>query len=149
MENQPFGSEETMPRTENGAIPNSGDSNTRGGRMEGMGGFDNRRGFEQNPYVHPNASAANSRVQNPYYRVNEPLQQAPSDTAGSLLGTFDTENFLKGALIGAIGAYLLTNEKAQKAIFKTVAKGTQMFQAGMEEMKERFEDAKAELEAEQ
>jgi hypothetical protein len=41
----------------------------------------------------------------------------------------------------------LTNEKAQKAIFKTVAKGSKLFQTGIEEMKERMEDAKAELEA--
>jgi len=67
----------------------------------------------------------------------------------SLLGSFDTTNFLKGALIGAVGAYLLTNENAQKTIFKTFAKGADMFSAGIEELKERMEDAKAELEAEQ
>lgn len=66
----------------------------------------------------------------------------------SLFDSFDTSNFLKGAAIGAIAAYLLTNEDAQKKIFKTFAKGTEMFQAGIEEMKERFEDAKAEMDAE-
>ena len=65
----------------------------------------------------------------------------------SLLGTFDTKHFIVGALVGALGAYLLTNESAQKALFKTVAKGTQAFQPGIEEMKERYEDAKAELAA--
>ena len=64
-----------------------------------------------------------------------------------LLGAFNTKQFVIGALIGAVGAYLLTNEKAQKNLFKTIAKGTEMFQAGIEEMKERFEDAKAELAA--
>ena len=66
-----------------------------------------------------------------------------------LLGAFNTKQFVIGALVGAVGAYLLTNEKAQKALFKTAAKGTQAFQAGIEEMKERFEDAKAELAVEQ
>lgn len=66
-----------------------------------------------------------------------------------ILGAFNTKQFVIGALIGAVGAYLLTNEKAQKTLFKTVAKGAQAFQAGIEEMKERFEDAKAELLVEQ
>ncbi|CZE47633.1 YtxH domain-containing protein [Campylobacter geochelonis] len=57
----------------------------------------------------------------------------------------NTNDFLKGLLIGAAATYLLTNEKAQSAIFKAIAKGSEMFQAGLEEMKERFEDAKAEI----
>ena len=103
------------------------------------------RGFDRNPYIRDMSSIN----QNPYNSTNSQLtaQQDPSLT-DSLLGSFDTENFIKGALIGAVGAYLLTNENAQKAIFKTVAKGTQIFQAGMEEMKERYEDAKAEVDAE-
>lgn len=90
---------------------------------------------------------------NPYY-VNGTQQaeqnarpiNAQNETP-SLFGSFDSSDFLKGALIGAAAGYLLTNEKAQKAIFKTVAKGTQMLQMGVEEMKERFEDAKAEMES--
>ena len=90
--------------------------------------------------------------QNPY--INQQQNQVPNiaqpnSMTDSLLGSFSTEDFIKGALIGAVGAYLLTNETAQKAIFKGVAKTTSMFQAGMEEMKERFEDAQAELEVEQ
>ncbi|NKQ40628.1 MAG: YtxH domain-containing protein [Sulfurovum sp.] len=84
--------------------------------------------------------------QNPYFGSVNAMPQQQNNS--SLLGSFDTENFIKGALIGAIGAYLLTNEKAQKTIFKGVVKTTGMFQSGMEEMKERFEDAKAELDAE-
>lgn len=64
-----------------------------------------------------------------------------------MLGNFDTQKFLLGALIGAAGAYLLTNENAQKNLMKAIAKGSTLFQAGIEEMKERFEDAKAEIEA--
>ncbi len=81
-----------------------------------------------NPYINKVADISNIRTDN-------------------ILETINTNDFIKGALIGAAATYLLTNESAQKAIFKTVAKGTEMFQAGIEEMKERMEDAKAELEA--
>ena len=84
---------------------------------------------------------------NPY--INKEVATQDTPLVSPLLGTFDTKKFVIGALIGAVGAYVLTNEKAQKAIFKTVAKGSQASQMGIEEMKERFEDAKAELAAEQ
>jgi hypothetical protein len=115
------------------------------------------RGFEKNPYINQGQNmqaqginAMNTTMQtnpqatqqNPYYNTN-PQQ----NNVDSLLGSFDTTHFLKGALIGAVGAYLLTNENAQKTIFKTFAKGADMFSAGIEELKERMEDAKAELEA--
>ncbi len=66
---------------------------------------------------------------------------------GDMFGNFNSQKFLIGVAIGAIGAYLLTNEKAQKNLLKAVAKGSELFQTGIEEMKERFEDAKAEIEA--
>ena len=114
-----------------------------------------QNGSNSNPYY--NNSTDQISNQNPYYRdssrdqssYNSTQQPNSSNATSSVFDSFDTSNFIKGALIGAIGAYLVTNENAQKAIFKTVAKGTQTFQAGMEEMKERFEDAKAELDAEQ
>ncbi len=83
-------------------------------------------------------------AQNPYISQNlNNTQNAPS----SFLDNFSLSNgeFLKGALVGAAVGYLLTNEKAQKTLMKTIAKGTQMFQMGVEEMKERFEDVKAEM----
>lgn len=94
---------------------------------------------------------------NPYIGGNQANEKPASDNNNGLFanangehlfGAFNTKQFVIGALIGAVGAYLLTNEKAQKNLFKTIAKGTEMFQAGIEEMKERFEDAKAELAAE-
>ena len=115
-----------------------------------------QNGLNQNPYINnqnnnmlANDTAIVNGTQNPYYN-NQNLAQPQQNvsTSNSLLDSFDTENFIKGALIGAVGAYLVTNETAQKAIFKGVAKTTSMFQAGMEEMKERYEDAQAELEAE-
>ena len=119
-------------------------------RVEGMfGGVDAQAGMANMNQAMPNA--------NPYY--NTMAQQIPITpktpaveqpiTNSSLLDGFDTNKFLVGALIGAVGAYILTNEEAQKSIFKMAAKGSAMFNAGIEEMKERFEDAKAELEAEQ
>jgi hypothetical protein len=83
---------------------------------------------------------------NPYFLQTTQNQQNPQVPTSTIMG-IDTKNFLIGAAIGAAGAYLLTNENAQKAIFKTIAQGSSMFQAGIEEIKERFEDAKAELEA--
>lgn len=109
-------------------------------------------GLNSNPYINnqnvnnqnvnlEQSVVAQTQTTNPYYNTNTQTPAQPTST-------FDTGNFLKGALIGAVGAYLLTNEDAQKKIFKTFAKGADMFGAGIEEMKERMEDAKAELEAE-
>ncbi len=112
----------------------------------------NQRGFNQNPYI--NQNSAQNMGQNPYYNnnnnnMNNMQNQMPQGKKNSsLYGSFDTSNFIKGALLGAVGAYLLTNEKAQKTIFKGAIKASDMFQAGMEEMKERFEDAKAEMDTE-
>lgn len=68
--------------------------------------------------------------------------------AGSANGPFGGlggNSFLSGILVGAAATYFLTDENAQKKLFKLIAKGTEMFQMGIEEMKERFEDAKAEM----
>jgi len=103
--------------------------------------------FNTNPYIEQNRTNIDLGLQNPNPYINNTTEPVQNNT--SLLGTFDTNQFLLGALIGVAGAYLLTNEKAQKAVFKTVAKGGAMFSAGLEELKERFEDAQAELDAEQ
>lgn len=102
--------------------------------------------MQNNPYIHTDTQIPNANLglqnTNPY--IN---QQNTPNPNNPLLGSFDTQKFLIGAAIGAVGVYLLTNEEAQKTIFKTVAKTGEMLSAGMEEMKERFEDAKAELDA--
>jgi hypothetical protein len=82
--------------------------------------------------------------QNPY--INQPLnvnQQPAQNTQNG----FNNADFIKGALIGAAATYLLTNKNAQQTIMKAFSKGTELFQAGMEELKERYEDAKAQMEA--
>lgn len=60
---------------------------------------------------------------------------------------FNAAGFIKGALIGGVTAYVLTNENAQKAIFSAIVKGSNLLQAGFEELKERFEDVKAEIDS--
>lgn len=116
-----------------------------------------KKSSKKNPYYDENSMNSNSMNMNTNTmnsNMNSNMntgmmgQINPPANNPSLFDSFDTSNFLKGAAIGAIGAYLLTNENAQKTIFKTFAKGTDMFQAGIEEMKERFEDAKAEMDAE-
>ena len=53
--------------------------------------------------------------------------------------------FVKGALIGAVAAYLVTNEKVQDSVVKSVAKLWVTMEEGVEEVKERFKDAEAEI----
>ena len=87
--------------------------------------------------------------QNPYVNqqnVNPNPNQVDANANNS---AFNTGDFVKGALVGAALTYLLTNKGAQENIMKAASKGSELFQAGMEEMKERFEDAKAEMEARQ
>ncbi|MDY0364551.1 MAG: YtxH domain-containing protein [Arcobacteraceae bacterium] len=97
---------------------------------------------QKNPYIKSQTTVdTTNTIQNPY------INNTTATQTSSIFDNFDTKNFLIGATIGAIGAYLLTNEKAQKALFKTIAGSSEMFQAGVEELKEKYEDAKAELEA--
>jgi hypothetical protein len=58
---------------------------------------------------------------------------------------FGNDRFLKGLLIGAAATYLLTNESVQRTAIKGVVQVWSTLQAGIEEAKERFHDAEAEL----
>jgi|GEM_PF-381550 len=112
----------------------------------------------QNPYYNTpvNNPQMNLSGQNPYIQTaaNSMPNNAPNNIPGNTPASsqpkngFDTGDFVKGALIGAAVTYLMTNKNVQDALFKTVAKTSSLFQAGMEEVKERFEDAKAEVQAE-
>ncbi|CAM3999889.1 YtxH domain-containing protein [Arcobacter cloacae] len=81
--------------------------------------------------------------QNPY--IN-PLQ-TPMQTNAPVQNGFFNGDFVKGALIGAAVTYLLTNKNAQEGIFKAFGKGSELFSAGIEELKERYEDAKAQMQS--
>ncbi len=61
----------------------------------------------------------------------------------------NASRFVKGVLIGAAVAYILSNEKVQQSTIKTAVKAWSLMQGGVEEMKERFRDAEAELHAAQ
>lgn len=87
----------------------------------------------KNPYINNKSS-----------QIDESINRAFN---GIMPENFNTAGFIKGALIGAGITYLLTNEKAQQAIFKAIVKAGSMLEAGVEELKERFEDAKAEIDA--
>ncbi|WP_191337662.1 YtxH domain-containing protein [Helicobacter pullorum] len=87
---------------------------------------------------------------NPYIQNNSTNTQQNADKqSNGILNVFGDQNtqkdFIKGALIGAVATFILTNENAQRAIFKGFAKVSGLFEAGIEELKERYEDAKAEV----
>ena len=87
---------------------------------------------------------------NPYIQNNSTNTQQNADKQNNgILNVFGDQNtqndFIKGALIGAVATFILTNENAQRAIFKGFAKVSGLFEAGIEELKERYEDAKAEV----
>ncbi len=81
-----------------------------------------------------------------YAAVQTPAPEAPATTILGLDATSAT--FWKGAILGAGLALLVTNETVQKAVVKTVSKGMAAASSGIAEIKEKFEDAKAEVEAE-
>ena len=90
--------------------------------------------INQNPYVNPNLN---------------PLQNSVQQTNANTQNGFFNADFVKGALLGAAVTYLLTNKNAQETIFKAFGKGSELFSAGIEELKERYEDAKAQMQSHQ
>ena len=61
---------------------------------------------------------------------------------------FHDERFVKGAITGAALTFLLTNDSVQKNAIKSMVKLWSLFQGGVEEIKERFKDAEAEIKTE-
>lgn len=61
---------------------------------------------------------------------------------------FRDERFVKGAITGATLTFLLTNDAVQKNAIRSLVKIWSMFQGGIEEVKERFKDAEAEIKTE-
>ncbi|MBK1646007.1 hypothetical protein CKO25_15390 [Thiocapsa imhoffii] len=74
-------------------------------------------------------------------RYPRPSAPAPA----SSFFNFNNDRFLKGLLIGAAATYLLTNESVQRTAIKGVVQLWSAVQGGIEEAKERFHDAEAEL----
>lgn len=102
------------------------DTNINNTRNQNQSGLN----INQNPYINQNISQ----------NTNQNLQQDNVLNQGNTLFNSD---FLKGALIGAVATYVLTNKNAQENIFKVVEKVKSLVGAGVEELKERMEDAKA------
>jgi len=71
----------------------------------------------------------------------------PAPTPPPSSNILSNPRFIRGVLVGAAAVYLLTNENVQQAAIKTVVKVWSLMQGGVEEMKERFRDADAELHA--
>lgn len=70
--------------------------------------------------------------------------QRQAQSSSSFLN-FSNDRFVKGLLIGAAATYLLTNEGVQRTLIKGVVQVWSTLQGGIEEAKERFHDAEAEL----
>lgn len=58
-----------------------------------------------------------------------------------------TGRFLTGAAVGGLVTYVLTNEAVQKAMINGAAQVWMALKGGMEETRERFRDAEAEIKA--
>ena len=88
---------------------------------------------------------------NPYFasmpQPQNPYMSQANAAQGGILATLTTQKgeILKGAAIGAVAAFILTNPTTQNAIFKGIAKLSSLLEMGVEELKERYEDAKAEV----
>lgn len=94
-----------------------------------------------NPYINNEQNTISNEINETINDITEKIPFIPKN--------FDYANFLKGLLLGAGLTYLMTNEKASQTLFKAIAKGGNLLQTGIEEMKERFEDAKAEINSQQ
>ncbi|MBF0340554.1 MAG: YtxH domain-containing protein [Magnetococcales bacterium] len=76
----------------------------------------------------------------PYGMPQPPHEQHHAETPSG-------GRLIKGALIGAAAAYLLTNESVQRSTIRSLVKVWNLARGGVEELKERFQDAHAELQA--
>ncbi len=132
MGNKNYQQEEMFDMAQNPYVDTQSGASPRGKHHKGQGTY----GSFNNPYMQ---NQGNANLNN---------SQATNGTQTNTMGGLDMSALLKGALLGAAATYVLTNEEVQKTIFKTFAKMGDFAGAGLEELKERFEDAKAEVEAE-
>lgn len=101
---------------------------------------------QQNPYANPYYNTNGVNNQNPYINANPNQTQPQTQKSNSTFGL--NNKFLIGLAVGGAAAWLLTNENAQKTIIKTGVKLFSKIGGGVEELKEKIMDAKAEIEAE-
>ena len=106
-------------------------------------------GANQNANQNANFSANQNTNQSGFgANQNANTQNTTTSAISSFLNSGNSQtDFLKGAFIGAVATFILTNKDAQSAIFKGFAKISNLFEMGIEELKERYEDAKAEVDS--
>lgn len=80
-----------------------------------------------------------------HYPGYQPSQWSYQARPSTSFLSFPNDRFIKGLLIGAAATYLVTNESVQRTLIKGAVKTWALLQAGVEEVKERFHDADAEL----
>ncbi len=115
-------------------------------RNNNMNNMNQQQGMRNN-----NINQQQNMMNNPYINNNQNMNQNQNLGANPYINTvnskqgFNTNDFVKGAVIGAGITFLLTNKTSQKAILNGFAKVSDLFNIGMEEIKERIEDAKASM----
>ncbi|WP_395665093.1 hypothetical protein [Methylocella sp.] len=93
--------------------------------------------YGQNPYVQGAAEARGGRAgAGPAWPGFANTHRHPN-----------ADSLVKGLVVGAAAAYLLTNEKAQRAIMRAGVTVWTTVMGGVEELKERLHDAEAEVAA--
>jgi hypothetical protein len=100
------------------------------------------------PYSHHSPQMTAQPQANTYYYQQDGSQYgyapASADGVSSWLAFSDT-SYVKGLLIGAGATLLLTNSAVQKALVRASVKLWSLVQGGVEEVKEQFQDIKAEM----
>ena len=66
-------------------------------------------------------------------------------TANPFVQTVTNANFLTGLGVGVVITLLVSNPAVQRAVFRTVARTSNVVTSGFAEAKERFNDAQAEI----
>lgn len=84
----------------------------------------------------------------PAYWQQPPAVNPPGMQPAAPAKDDDNRRFVKGVLLGAAATYLLTNERVQHTLFRAVARVWTGMRFGMEEVRERYQDAQAEVESE-
>lgn len=115
----------------------------------GYDGATAQTGAAQAPHYAQSAAAAYGPGAVEYgYGAGIPVAPAPASGIGSWFD-FSSSGYLKGFLIGAGATLLLTNSTIQKALIRGTVKAWSFVQGGMEEVKEQFQDVKAEMSQEE
>ena len=87
--------------------------------------------------------------QQPQYQQNQQYPQYPGQQPSQGVGSwfaFSDSCYLQGLVVGVGATILLTNPKVQKALVRGAVGLFTAVQSGIEEMKEQYEDMKAEAE---